>query len=251
MSTPLNEQQLAILMAALNPQRISKRKQGGRDLSYLEAWDVKATLIRVFGFGGFSSEVLEAKIINERSEPFQDSKGATKYKDTVSVMVTVRLTIHQLGAVYTETAASSQTGSQGFGDVADFAFKTAESDALKRAAIFLGTQFGLSLYNNGSFNEVIRTVVAPGQEFWNGVRKLPENPQEVREGVAVNDVRAAGPEESYTHPQFSEQQEQPQQQRGAAPLSGAQLTPEQKANNQQLMNKLNQQVAQKEAGGNG
>jgi hypothetical protein len=35
------------------------------------------------------------------------------------------------------------------------AIKTAESDALKRAAINLGTQFGLSLYNNGSLRDVI------------------------------------------------------------------------------------------------
>jgi hypothetical protein len=35
------------------------------------------------------------------------------------------------------------------------AIKTAESDALKRAAINLGTQFGLSLYNNGSLRDVV------------------------------------------------------------------------------------------------
>ena len=35
------------------------------------------------------------------------------------------------------------------------AVKTAESDALKRAAINLGTQFGLSLYNNGSLKDVV------------------------------------------------------------------------------------------------
>ena len=233
MAAPLTEEQLAILMKDINPDRISKRSQGGRSLSYLEAWDVKATLIRLFGFGGFSSEVLEAKIINERSEPFQDSKGATKYKDAVSVMVTVRLTIHQLGAVYTETAASSQTGSQGFGDVADFAFKTAESDALKRAAIFLGTQFGLSLYKNGSTSEIIRTIVAPDQKFWNGERQLPA-PHEVRAGVAENDVSGTIPESEQDHPQFAEQAPH----RGAQPLSGAPLTPKQEADNERMMQKL-------------
>lgn len=35
------------------------------------------------------------------------------------------------------------------------AIKTAESDALKRAAINLGTQFGLSLYDNGSMKDVV------------------------------------------------------------------------------------------------
>jgi hypothetical protein len=42
------------------------------------------------------------------------------------------------------------------------AIKTAESDAFKRAAINLGDQFGLSLYNNGSTQPVVKqTLVAP------------------------------------------------------------------------------------------
>jgi hypothetical protein len=42
------------------------------------------------------------------------------------------------------------------------AIKTAESDALKRAAINIGDQFGLSLYNNGSTTPVVvKTLVAP------------------------------------------------------------------------------------------
>lgn len=39
------------------------------------------------------------------------------------------------------------------------AVKTAESDALKRAAINLGTQFGLSLYNDGSLADVVHTTL--------------------------------------------------------------------------------------------
>ena len=40
------------------------------------------------------------------------------------------------------------------------AVKTAESDALKRAAINLGDQFGLSLYNNGSTAPVVTQTLA-------------------------------------------------------------------------------------------
>ena len=39
------------------------------------------------------------------------------------------------------------------------AIKTAESDALKRAASNLGDQFGLSLYNNGSSAPVVITTL--------------------------------------------------------------------------------------------
>ena len=41
------------------------------------------------------------------------------------------------------------------------AIKTAETDAFKRAAINLGDQFGLSLYNGGSTSPAVREVLVP------------------------------------------------------------------------------------------
>jgi recombination DNA repair RAD52 pathway protein len=155
-------QQLKVLMGKLNPARIAKRSQGNSQLSYLEAWDVKATLIRLFGFGGFSADVTESDLFHIEIDAEQaDSKGRPKI--TVAAKATVRLHIKQFDCTYTEVAVASQTG-RDIGEVADFAMKTAESDALKRAAIYLGTQFGLSLYNNGSTNDVVGVVFAPGQE---------------------------------------------------------------------------------------
>lgn len=168
--------QLSALMAPLNPDRVQGRKQGGRTLSYLEAWDVKASLIRLFGFGGFSATVSEQHILNQevmqkRAQgggyeqvqfyPNGDPvPGSFNYRVTATVKVT--LTIPALNAEYSEYAAASQTGPD-YGEVADFAIKTAESDALKRAAIYLGTQFGLSLYDNGSTRDVVRTLLEPTQ----------------------------------------------------------------------------------------
>jgi len=157
-TTALTPQQIAKLTAPLAKSRVSERAGGGGSkLAYLEAWDVKAMLIRVFGFANFSADVIESDIV--RIVP--DEENAKKF--TVLAKCTVRLTIHATGATYTETAASSQAGTQGIGEVADFALKTAESDALKRAAIYLGTQFGLSLYDNGSTSDVIRYVLDPEQ----------------------------------------------------------------------------------------
>lgn len=152
--TALTPEQLEVLMRDLKPSRVKHRSQGGANLSYLEAWDVKAMLIRVFGFGGFSADVLDARIV--------DVDRAEQGKVKVAAMATVRLTLHDLGASYTETAVSGQTG-RSFGDVADFAVKTAESDALKRAATYLGTQFGLSMYDNGRLSDVVQKIVAPDQ----------------------------------------------------------------------------------------
>lgn len=156
---PLSVEQLQALHANLNPDRVAKRQGGGgRQLSYLEAYDIKATLIRVFGYGGFSADCTDSQIV----QIIPGGGDNDKYV-TVLAKATVRITIHQTGATYTETAAASQAGSQGVGEVADFAIKTAESDALKRAAIYLGTQFGLSLYDNGTTRDVVRRVVSPDQ----------------------------------------------------------------------------------------
>lgn len=150
----LNEQQYAQLLKPLNPSRVAKRSQAGRNLSYLEAWDVKAHLIRIFGFGGWSWDVLVADLAFEHEK---DGKWNVGYK------VIGRLTIgSNYHPTYTEAAIGSATLPQR-GEAHDMAIKTAESDALKRAAINLGTQFGLSLYDNGSLKDVVGTTLDRGQ----------------------------------------------------------------------------------------
>lgn len=165
---PPTERQLRSLMGNLNQTRVSSRKQGNRTLSYLEAWDVKRALISMFGFGGWSAIASEARVINTES-----GKGTGGTGIRITVMVRMTLTIHQFGAEYAEYAAASQTG-QDPGEVLDFAIKTAESDALKRCAISLGTQFGLSLYDDGSMNDVVRTVLAPDQGWANNAPYRPD-----------------------------------------------------------------------------
>lgn len=157
----LTGDQIGALMRPLNPKRVQSRKQSGRDLSYLAAYDVKATLIRMFGFGGFSAETIATEVVRlEQVE--RTPEGLPKGNYTATAMCTVRLTILSLDAVYTESAAASQVNPQP-GEALDFAIKTAESDALKRAATYLGTQFGLGLYDNGSTLDVVRTLIEPTQ----------------------------------------------------------------------------------------
>ena len=145
----LNEQQYEQLLKPLNPARVAKRSGGGRQLSYLEAWDVKAHLNRIFGFVNWSADVIESSLAFEE----KNEKGQWH----VAYKVTLRLRIHTSSIpepTYTEAAVGFAT-LPSRGEAHDMAIKTAESDALKRAAINLGTQFGLSLYNNGSLRDVI------------------------------------------------------------------------------------------------
>ena len=150
----INESQYAQLLKSLNETRVAKRGQAGRQLSYLEAWDVKAHLIRIFGFGGWSADVKEAVLAFEE----KTEKGMWN----VGYKVILQLVIHDLGCTYTEAAVGSATLPQR-GEAHDMAIKTAESDALKRAAINLGTQFGLSLYNDGSLRDVVGKTLDRGE----------------------------------------------------------------------------------------
>lgn len=146
----LNDTQYQQLLKPLAANRVAKRQQAGRNLSYLEAWDVKAHLIRIFGFGGWSWNVVSADLaFEEKNEKGQWSVG---YK------VHGTLNIHDLHCSYSEAAVGSASLPQR-GEAHDMAIKTAESDALKRAAINLGTQFGLSLYNDGSMTDVVKVTL--------------------------------------------------------------------------------------------
>ena len=53
--------QFDILIKPIKPHRVKVRE----GLSYLEAWDVRAHLIRVFGFGGWSADVTDMQLLYE------------------------------------------------------------------------------------------------------------------------------------------------------------------------------------------
>lgn len=151
-----NDRQLQYLGTGLDPTRVSQRAMPGssRKMSYLEAWDVRRTLIRVFGYGGWSADVLDAECVVDQPKQLRNGNDGWH----VAYKVRLRLTIHHmLGSVcsYTEVAVGA-AHLPDLGEAHDMAVKTAESDALKRAAVNLGDQFGLSLYNQGKTDPVVK-----------------------------------------------------------------------------------------------
>lgn len=169
MPAQLSKEQLRVLMSPISRQRVKTfgSKAGSKaGLSYVEAYDIKATLTRIFGFGGFSADVTESKIItiitadSHPSHVYQDGKPKTPQ---VIAQATVRLHIKALDCTFTETAIGSNSGWD-IGDTADNAIKSAASDALKRCATYLGSQFGLSLYNaDNQADELVRRILEPEQ----------------------------------------------------------------------------------------
>jgi hypothetical protein len=147
----ITQEQHEQLLKPLNERRVAKRSGGGgKQLSYLEAWDVKAHLNRIFGFGGWSWNVTTAELAFEDQPTEKNRNYVVGYK-VIGVLKVI-------GAEYAEAAVGS-ANLPSRGDAHDMAIKTAESDALKRAAINLGDQFGLSLYNNGSLKPVVGSTL--------------------------------------------------------------------------------------------
>lgn len=157
----ITPEQQTQLLKAIHPSRVAKLD----GMSHLAAWDVRAHLIRVFGFGEWSADLVEISCLYDQETVTRAGKEARK----VAYRATVRLTIHATGATYTEAAVGeSIMPTFKHGDAHDMAIKTAESQAFKRCAINLGTQFGLSLYDAGSTNDVVKGIIG------GGVTSLPD-----------------------------------------------------------------------------
>ena len=162
----LTPEQLEVLARAIHPSRVAKRSQSGRELSYLESWDVRAHLIRLFGYGNFDIETLDQHLVGVR-EYFtkgDDPKPMAEAIWFAKVRLTIRDTDGYRVCRFTESAIGGTAGPASMiSEHHDNAIKTAASDALKRCAINLGNQFGLSLYRNGSLADVVRQTVVPVQ----------------------------------------------------------------------------------------
>lgn len=219
----LSADQVRVLMSDISPYRVKARAVDGRQQSYVMAWDVKTTLIRVFGFGGFSADVIDSKILQvyrAETHPWhinsmeaKRNPGAPKTPQVVA-QATVRLTVFGIGpggedATYTETAIGANSGWD-MGMTMDNAIKTAESDALKRAATYLGTQFGLSLYDNGSKNDVVRVMFNQEQREALGVG-VSEPDTSVAEALSRATTAPVAPDDTF---------EQQEAQEGTAGWSG-------------------------------
>jgi recombination DNA repair RAD52 pathway protein len=161
----ITAEQYDVLMRPLARTRVSTRSQGGKNLSYVEAWDIKAHLTRIFGFGNWDLEMLEYRHVADRAY----MGGRDNDKEMVEVIYSCRMQLRirnphgQHLATYCEAAVGTTSGPASMlGEHHDNALKTAASDATKRCAINLGTQFGLSLYDNGTTTDIIKkTVVKP------------------------------------------------------------------------------------------
>ena len=162
----LTEEQVGVLLKQIAPSRVAV-VQG---MSHVEGYDIRATLIRMFGFANWDEVAVEpATLLYEI--PTQTKAGKEAF--LVAYRASRRLTIRDFEgrhlAVYEGTAVGESTMPDfKRGDCHDMAVKTAETQALKRAATNLGDQFGLSLYKKGQLSPLVRKVVGHTPPVTNG-----------------------------------------------------------------------------------
>jgi hypothetical protein len=157
----LTREQIDQLLKPINPVRVL-HAQGQ---AHVSQHDVRAHLTRIFGFGNWSTSIVELRCI--RDDVKQNKNGQDV--PAVTYLCRLRLTIYDPDGVPITTHEDVGTGTSpnlpDYGDAHDFASKNAASYALKRCAVNLGDQFGLSLYNGGQTKALVgRTLVMPSAQ---------------------------------------------------------------------------------------
>lgn len=160
----------------LKPIKVNRVLNDGKGHSHVSQQDVQAHLIRMFGFGNFDIQVLSVENIFE--EPRANKDGTLTGRWDVCYKALIRLTVRNENGetvAFYENGSTATAQNQTRGDGHDLAYKSAISLSIKRAAISLGDQFGLSLYNKGQTAPlVIGTIIGEAEIEGDIQDKVPQ-----------------------------------------------------------------------------
>lgn len=154
-------EQVDQLLKPINPKRVLT----AQGMSHVSQQDVRAHLIRIFGFDGWDKEILDLRCVRDEAVilPPKRAGGDPRHVQAVTYLCRLRLTIRDPQGNVVKVAEDVGTGTSpnlpDYGDAHDFAAKNAVSYALKRCATDLGDQFGLSLYNKGQTSALVGGVI--------------------------------------------------------------------------------------------
>lgn len=181
-------ERMSFLLAPLNPLRVLK-SEDEEQFSYLAIWDIKRQMIRAFGVGGWDTRTSTTVLEKIRHAP-RPSKALDRTLWTVIYHAKVQLTVRDDAGKSVIKEGEGIGAARLFTDLAK-AYSSALAKALaaayKHAAVELGDQFGLSLYDNGSLDPVVRDV-AVRPDGWD-----PDNPSPRVIELIASDKRV-GPE---------------------------------------------------------
>lgn len=146
MTPKFNDEVTESLSGKLQEKHVKERDgPKGSRLSYVETHYVIRRLNEVFGFAGWHHEVIYEQIGLHEDD---------RKKWFAGYVAKARLTVSDDRGlvVYREGLGSGDNSNFNRYQAVEYAIKEAESDALKRAAMKFGDQFGLALYDGDQPN---------------------------------------------------------------------------------------------------
>lgn len=147
-------EQNAMLSAPLDRSVVAEREQGGKKLSYIEAWHAIAEANRIFGFDGWNRETVDLRQLGAPREV----NGKMRVGYSAKVRITV---MTPTGSLIVREGCGFGSGIDRDEDQAhESALKEAESDAMKRALMTFGNPFGLALYDKTQANVAVVETAA-------------------------------------------------------------------------------------------
>ena len=141
-----SDKQLQELQEPLSSQAVRTRSQSGRNLSYIEGWYAISEANRIFGFGCWDQEIIELRCVAERERKIgRDQKAGWG----VSYVASIRINV---AGIKREGVGAGHGIDVDLGQAHESAIKEAATDAMKRALMTFGNQFGLALYDKEQRN---------------------------------------------------------------------------------------------------
>ena len=152
------QSQQEALAAPLDRANVQTRSQSNRNFSYLEGWHVIAEANRIFGFDGWQRETLHCKCVSERERSIGSGQ-----RSGWGVTYTAKARI-QVGEIIREGSGAGHGIDMDLGQAHESAIKEAETDAMKRALMTFGNQFGLALYDKQQREVISSRALTPGHQ---------------------------------------------------------------------------------------
>ncbi|KAF5389611.1 hypothetical protein D9757_004219 [Collybiopsis confluens] len=180
---------IAALQAKLNqqlgPEYISTRPGpgGGPKLVYAEGWKIINLANEVFGFNGWSSN-----LVNLTTDFIDYNEETRRY--SVGVTVVMRVTLRD-GVFHEDVGYGVLENSKSKGPALDKCKKEAVTDALKRCLRNFGNLLGNCLYDKQYTNEIVKVKVTPPKFDKDKLHRRPEY---------ANDTHNADPSSATSNP---------------------------------------------------
>lgn len=209
----LTHRQRKALLDPVHPDRVAKNPQG---MSHLESYDVIAHLTYLFGFEGWDSEVVGGpQMIFEEEHARPKGKSGWDCAYWASVRLTIRNPRGEVVTIKEDSATGDASNQSTRAAAHDLALKSAVSTAEKRAARKLGDQFGLSLYDKGSLEAVVKTSLAYYKDVHDSAQVAPAQlvqqegeglPEHTPAAPATTDQPSGQPQPPSDRPMITQQQ---------------------------------------------